>query len=421
MKFDDKFYFKSEILKLHKVLVEAVVDGIKDVFISNQQADKVVEQLLKSNKKWGKRDRAFIAENIYEICRWWELVKYSYGLQENATKKDLWHLFGTWWIIKPAHLQLEETTLPDWAEFEELVVDDIIARYQEGLTKRHIAQSIPAWLDKIGEEELKGNWNNELSALNKQAPFVLRVNSLKTTKEKVVEIFGSEDSSFVDSAPDAIILKKRQNVFARDSFKMGYFEVQDAGSQLIAPFLDIQSGQTVIDACAGAGGKTLHIAALLGNKGKVVAMDIEHGKLIELERRAKRNGATCVETQIIHSDEDIVPLVGTADRLLLDVPCSGLGVLRRHPDSKWKLKPAFLTNIREVQWHILNTYSLMVKPGGKMVYATCSILPSESEKQVARFVTENRKAWKLVKEHRTSPATDDFDGFYMALLEKLPE
>jgi 16S rRNA (cytosine967-C5)-methyltransferase len=137
-----------------------------------------------------------------------------------------------------------------------------------------------------------------------------------------------------------------------------------------------------------------------------------------LKRRASRNGVKNLETMLIESDEVISQLSETADRLLLDVPCSGLGVLRRHPDTKWKLKPEFLENIRKVQWHILSTYSNMVKKGGKMVYATCSVLPSESEQQVKRFVKAEKKTWKLVSEHRTSVSKDGFDGFYMALLER---
>jgi 16S rRNA (cytosine967-C5)-methyltransferase len=134
--------------------------------------------------------------------------------------------------------------------------------------------------------------------------------------------------------------------------------------------------------------------------------------------RARRNGAVNLKTEWIGSEKVIQELTESADRLLLDVPCSGLGVLRRNPDTKWKLKPAFLDSIRKVQWEILSKYSCMVKVGGRMVYATCSILPSESEDQVKRFVKEFGDEWNLIKEHRTSPSADGFDGFYMALLEK---
>jgi 16S rRNA (cytosine967-C5)-methyltransferase len=187
---------------------------------------------------------------------------------------------------------------------------------------------------------------------------------------------------------------------------------------LIAPFLEAEPGQTIIDACAGAGGKTLHLAALLQNRGKIISMDVEERKLVELQKRAVRNGVKNLTTRLIESDATIASLRNTADRLLLDVPCSGLGTLRRNPDAKWKLYPEFVETIRNTQWHILSTYCDMVKPGGKMVYATCSLLPSESEEQVQRFIQKYGDQWEFVKEHRTSIAEDNFDGFYMALLAK---
>jgi 16S rRNA (cytosine967-C5)-methyltransferase len=406
-------------LKLHKGLVEAVVESLQNVFQKNRQADKVVELVLKSNKKWGARDRAFIAENTYEIVRWWRLAKYVAEIGTVGESAHFWKVFGAWQIIKPVHLAGgEEETLPGWTEFAEIDARRVAELYEEAIAIPKVAESIPDWIDDLGRSELGDKWEEEVAALNKQAPLVLRVNTLKSSIGAVREIFGYESTELVPDIPDALVLKKRQNVFGQESFKQGFFEVQDAGSQLIAPYLDIQPGLSVIDACAGAGGKTLHIAALLQNQGSILSMDIEYHKLAELEKRAKRNGVKNLETMLITSDDIIHSLAGTADRLLLDVPCSGLGVLRRNPDTKWKLKPKFLDNIRDVQWHILSTYSSMVKKGGKMVYATCSVLPSESEDQVKRFVKQHKKDWKFVREHRTSVAGDGFDGFYMALLER---
>jgi len=412
-------HFIQKELKLYKGLVEATVFALQDVFLRNRQADKVVEKLLKSNKKWGARDRAFIASNTYEMVRWWRLILHCDGVERVQEVGHLWRVFAVWQVIKPLRLALEtEYNLPDWPEFAGITLDLILERYREGMEIRKIAQSIPDWLDELGERELGENWDEEISALNKEAPLVLRVNTLKTDLDTVRQIFGPDETEVIPTVPTAIILKKRQNVSVRDSFKMGYFEVQDAGSQLIAPFLDVHPGQNVIDACAGAGGKSLHISSLLKNEGRILALDVESRKLEELEFRAKRNGATNLKTEWIGSEKVIDELTESADRLLLDVPCSGLGVLRRNPDTKWKLKPAFLDSIKRVQWNILSHYSGMVKVGGKMVYATCSILPSESEDQIKRFVVEFGSEWKLVEEHRTKPSKDGFDGFYMALLEK---
>lgn len=406
-------------MKLYKGLVAATVDALQQIFIKSRQADKVVEQVLKSNKKWGARDRAFIAENTYEIVRWWRLVKYAAEINKASDEADFWNIVGTWQIIKPTHLHLEtDNILPEWIEFEAINAESVIERYHEALDTRKIAESIPDWIDEIGNQELGNKWDTELAALNQQAPLTIRVNTLKSNQADVLALFGAENCVEVPGVPSAFTLKKRQNVLNQEGFKHGFFEVQDAGSQLIAPYLDIKPGMSVIDACAGAGGKTLHIAALLENEGSILAMDIEEHKLTELKKRAGRNGVKNLETMLIESDELIEQLSETTDRLLLDVPCSGLGVLRRHPDTKWKLKPEFLENIRKVQWHILSTYSNMVKKGGKMVYATCSVLPSESEEQVKRFLKAEKKTWKLVSEHRTSVSKDGCDGFYMALLER---
>ncbi|WP_337043041.1 RsmB/NOP family class I SAM-dependent RNA methyltransferase [Emticicia sp. 17c] len=400
-------------MKYHRVLVEAIVYALQQIFIENRQADKVIEYVLKSNKKWGSRDRAFIAENTYEIVRWWRLLKFVTQLSGiTVTEPDqFWQLFAAWRV-------LQGDKLPDWQEFGHINAKQISARLQEAQQIRKIKESVPDWLDTLGEQELGNHWNAELQAMNKQAPVVLRANTLKTTvtdlRKKLHEI-GIETDTLAQ-VNEALVLQKRANVFATEAFKGGLFEVQDAGSQLIAPLLDVQPGMRVIDACAGAGGKTLHLATLMQNKGRIIALDVEDYKLQELQRRARRNGIGNVETKLIET-KTIKRLRESADRLLLDVPCSGLGVLRRNPDAKWKLKPEFLETIRKTQSEIITNYSKMLKHGGKMVYATCSILPSESETQVQAFLAQNPE-YTLLKELRTSPAQDGFDGFYMALIER---
>jgi len=163
----------------------------------------------------------------------------------------------------------------------------------------------------------------------------------------------------------------------------------------------------------------LHLAALMENKGQIIALDIYENKLKELKRRAKRNGAHNIETRTIDSSKVIKKLIEKADKILIDAPCSGIGVLKRNPDSKWKLQPEFLEKIKDTQKEILDSYSRMVKPGGQMVYATCSILPSENELQVKEFLKrEAGKDFKFIKEEKVFPSESGFDGFYMALLQK---
>jgi len=193
--------------------------------------------------------------------------------------------------------------------------------------------------------------------------------------------------------------------------------LQDASSQRVALFLDVNEKMRVIDACAGGGGKTLHIAALMKNTGHIIAMDTEQWKLDELKRRARRASATNIEPRLIDSSKVIKRLYDTADRVLLDVPCSGLGVLRRNPDAKWKLNLEFIERVKKLQYEILDRYSRMVKLHGKLVYATCSILHSENQLQVNLFL-EQHKNFKLEEEKQIFPS-EGFDGFYMARMYRI--
>jgi 16S rRNA (cytosine967-C5)-methyltransferase len=177
----------------------------------------------------------------------------------------------------------------------------------------------------------------------------------------------------------------------------------------------------VVDGCAGAGGKSLHLAALMKNKGRIVALDTIEWKLKELRKRAARAGADTIETKVIEGAQTIKRLRETADRVLLDVPCSGLGVIRRNPDAKWKLHEEELTRLTALQADILERYSRMTRPGGKLVYATCSIFRSENEDQVRAFLQKYGEEWTLEEEFRLQPGDDGGDGFYAARLARNAE
>lgn len=393
--------------RLHRNVCEGVVNCLNDIFFGGKYADKAIERTLKSNPKWGSRDRKFIAETVYESVRWYRLLQYIANCEPN----DFWKISGAW-------LLSNGTTLPPWKEWSSLDASSLKSRYEEAKKTRKIIHSIPDWLDELASNELGENWENVLLQLNEPAEVILRVNTLKTNlqslkKTLLLKNIATENISF---ASDALVLSKRQNIFSLPEFQNGLFEVQDGGSQLIAPFLRAEPGMRVIDACAGAGGKSLHLAALLQNKGKIIAMDVEEWKLNELQKRAKRAGINTIETRLIDSLKAIKRLENSADRLLLDVPCSGLGVLKRNPDAKWKLKPENIEQVKNTQKEILETYSLMLKSGGLMVYATCSILPSENTEQVKYFLSKN-PLFEWVDEKIVLPTTQN-DGFYMALLQK---
>ncbi len=402
-------------MRLHRNLVYTVIDSIRDIFNEGVYADKAVEKALKRDKRWGSRDRKFVAETIYEIVRWKRLYAEIAEVKEPFDRNNLWRLFSVWCVLKGI-------ALPDWNQIEPTPSRRIKGKFDELSKIRKFRESIPDWIDEVAVSELGEElWTKELAALNKQAEVILRTNTLNTTKEALQKELQDESifTEFIPNHSDALRLVERANVFRTEVFKKGYFEVQDASSQLVAEYLDVAPGMKVIDTCAGAGGKTLHLASFMKNKGQIIAMDIYESKLKKLKIRARRNKVHNIDTRVIDSTKPIKKLYNKADRVLIDAPCSGIGVLRRNPDSKWKLQPEFLDNIKKVQQDILQKYSKMVKSGGKLVYATCSVLPSENQNQITEFlVSESGKDFKLIKDNKVFAHTSGFDGFYMALLEK---
>lgn len=402
-------------MRLHRNLVFAVIDSLRDIFNEGIYADKAVETALRRDKRWGARDRKFVAETIYEIVRWKRLYAEIANVKEPFSRQDLWRLFSVWCVLRGIQL-------PDWNQIEPTPTRRIKGRFDELSKIRKFRESIPDWIDTIGVSELGENlWTKEIAALNRQAEVILRTNTLNTSKEVLQKRLKEEgiDTEFIPGYPDALKLTERANVFKTQSFKKGFFEVQDASSQLVAAYLDVAPGMKVIDTCAGAGGKTLHLAALMQNKGQIIAMDIYESKLKKLKVRARRNSVHNIDTKVIDSTKPIKKLHQKADRVLIDAPCSGLGVIRRNPDSKWKLQPDFLDKIRKVQQEVLQRYSKMVKSGGKLVYATCSVLPSENEKQIEKFLTSQiGKDFTFVSDKKVLSYETGFDGFYMALLER---
>ncbi|MGB0948939.1 MAG: RsmB/NOP family class I SAM-dependent RNA methyltransferase [Marinirhabdus sp.] len=401
-------------MRLHRNLVFTTIDCLHLIFNDNKQADKVLRQNLKRDKRWGARDRAFIAGTTYDIVRWKRLYAEIAECKEPFSRPNFFRLFAVW-------ATLRGITIPDWPQFENTPTRKIKGRFDELSKIRKFRESLPDWLDELGEKELGEKWDAEIAALNTPAAVVLRTNTLKTNRNQLQAALADEGIATVPVTgnPDALQLAERTNVFITGAFANGWFEVQDASSQKVAQLLDPQPGTRVIDACAGAGGKSLHLAALMQNKGSVVALDIYENKLTELKRRARRNGAHNIETRVVNSTKVIKKLYGKADKVLLDVPCSGLGTLRRNPGAKWKLSPEKIETIKQTQRAILDSYPRMVKPGGELLYATCSILPSENQQQLKGFLTSAAgKDFTLVKQVTIFPGTSGHDGFYMALFTK---
>lgn len=381
----------------HNNLIQGILEGLRAIFFECRHADKVVRHLLRKNRLWGRRDRAQVASVIYDIVRWKRFVEFMAGI-EHLTEENI-HLLLRYWLERKAQVPTfsERASLP-----------------------RAIALSIPDVLDNLGMKELKTRWPLEMEALNQKADTIIRVNTLKTDRKSLQErLFGEGIiTEVLQGHPEALLIEGRKNLIGAKSYQQGLFEIQDASSQKVSHLLDVKPGMQVIDACAGAGGKSLHLAALMQNRGRIISMDVSKSKLIELKKRAFRNKAHNIRTFCIdHSEAQIPSLYNYADRLLLDVPCSGLGTLRRRPDLKWKFSEFELERIQILQACILRKYAPMLKKGGKMVYSTCSILPSENTKQMAQFV-KYFPGFHCLRQEEISPAENAHDGFFMALIEK---
>lgn len=406
-------------MKLHFHLIAAAVSSLQDVFIDGRHADKVIEHQFKQHPKWGSRDRKLFAETVYDMVRWWRWLWHLAGLPEKAalvpteiTVKRIWHVWAAYWVNRGEFLP----PFPEVAEFN----PSMVAHLREAKVAPALKASIPDWMYELGSRELGEAWSGVIEVLNQPADVFLRANALKCTTTELKKRLADENTigNQVSGIPGALRLTERKNVFQSPAFREGWFEVQDAASQRIAPFVQVEPGMRVIDSCAGAGGKALHLACLMKNKGRIIAMDVHEWKLRELRKRAGRSGADIIETRLIEDTKAIKRLAGDADRVLLDVPCSGLGVLRRNPDAKWKLSIAEIERLQILQAEILVSHSRMVKPGGKLVYATCSILPGENQNQISAFLAAQPDAWTLEEEMTLLPSAQSGDGFYAARLVK---
>jgi 16S rRNA (cytosine967-C5)-methyltransferase len=396
-------------MRLHRVLIIGLRQALSEALFGDKYADKVIEKELKANKKWGSKDRAFVAESFYDIIRWKRKLEFYMG--EDIRKNNLYNLILT-------YLLLNHYEIPSFDEFKGMDFKKTTDRFELEIDNPAIAQSVPDWLYELIQKNYPEQVDAILTALNEQAQVYIRVNTLKTTTEDLMTALKAEgiEVERIEGHDNTLVLAERKNVFRTGAFQDGWFEVQDLSSQLVAEALDPQPGTRVFDVCAGAGGKTLHIASLMQNKGQIIALDLYEWKLKELKRRAKRAGAHNIETRPIIA-KTLKRLKDSADSLLIDAPCSGLGVLKRNPDAKWKLDAAFIERITKEQEEILQNNSKILRKGGKMVYATCSILPEENEQQVEKFLANNPE-FSLIKQETLLPNLTGNDGFFIAVLER---
>lgn len=400
----------------------------------------------------GATDRRMIREQVYDILR-------------RRAKLD-------WWIARselklsssPRLCLLADLTLMACFNLEQIMVlfsgekyspkplDDhekVLVSNLQGQPLRHpdmpraIAFEYPVWMDQL----LSGLWGSrfeeEMAALNQRAPVDLRVNTLKVTREKAQSLLSeaSITSNPTPLSPFGLRVEEHKNLIGTMAFNKGFVEVQDEGSQLLACLVGARPGMTVVDFCAGAGGKTLALAAAMAEDGKLsgrlYACDVSANRMSRMHERIRRSGAFGIKFQKISDAEDNWTQANhrSADRVLLDVPCTATGRWRRDLVSKWRYQKFDLDNFRREQQAIMSIASSLVKPGGRLVYATCSVLQEENEGQVAWFLARNKMFNALCIEDvwsetiggippqtglalRLSPASSGTDGFFCAVMER---
>jgi len=402
-------------MKLHQNLALGIISCLEMILKEKKALKSSLKKLLKKNRNWGSRDRRLIGEAVLEIIRWKR--KFSeMGKLDPKLDRYYWNLLGVWILYK-------DIPLPDWENFSEINKKSINFKLKPKSKSRAINQSIPDWLDDLGIKSFgKTLWEKEIESLNETAPLVLRVNIFRTTTKKLQNIFKKKyaiESKKIPEYPYALFLDKHRKLDHLELFKKGWFEIQDANSQRVSVFAAPKPGMTVIDACAGAGGKTLHMANIMQNKGSIIALDPNNKKLEQLKIRIKRNGIRMVTIHNSKNEDCIKKYKSNTDLVLIDAPCSGLGVLRRNPAAKWNMNPTNIQELIHIQQEILQKQSIYVKRGGILVYSTCSIFPNENENQIKNFLTTSLgKSFYLEKEETFLTHQSKGDGFYMARLIK---
>ncbi|NQW30859.1 MAG: RsmB/NOP family class I SAM-dependent RNA methyltransferase [Ignavibacteria bacterium] len=273
----------------------------------------------------------------------------------------------------------------------------------------------PSWLRTLITEAYPDSTSEVITASLKNAASYVRVNTQKATVEQCVAALSELKPKQL--APTTILIQQPYGLFRSAPYLNGWIEQQDINSQLVGTLLPVQPNTRVVDYCAGSGGKTLHLADRMQNAGKIIALDVSEHKLTELQKRATRAGATIIETRLLKSTKVAKRLAASAKAVLVDAPCSGTGVLRRNPDILWHLTEKSLEELCTIQQEVLKRGFVILKPGGYLLFATCSLLPQEGEQQIVSFLSEHKNA-TLEKEVRFMPGENGGDGFYTALIKK---
>jgi len=408
-----------------------VQDVLGEILQWQFPADAVLSRWLRAHPKLGARDRAELADGVFDVLR--HLRRYrQFSQSGTGPASRRLAILGLSAVFEPA--KLDEALSADekaWLERVRGIDPNSLAP--------EIRWSLPDWLmQRLGGLD---DVQQLVEALNQSAPLDLRVNSMKAERDVMLQTLREGPAARYDPQPTpyspwGIRMQGRPPVNRWPMFERGEIEVQDEGSQILTALVGPRRGEMIIDYCAGAGGKTLLLGAMMRSTGRLYAFDVSAARLARAKPRFARSGLSNIVPVVISPDNDqrVRRLRGKAHRVLVDAPCSGLGTLRRNPDLKWRQHPESLDELRALQARILRQASACVAAGGRLVYATCSVLPEENERQVEAFLAENPEfklldAAEIVKDRCKNltllgpylsmrPDRHGTDGFFAAVMQR---
>jgi 16S rRNA (cytosine967-C5)-methyltransferase len=432
--------------------LQATIELLEQIWSGSTPADQVVDSYFKRRRYAGSSDRRAVIDRLYQVIRsrarldWW--IDRTGGSVTSGSRARMIADLALTDKSSPEQTQAlfsGSTHCPDTLSAEELELANQL--YGRPLTNadmpRPVALEYPDWMDRSFASLWGDRLATEISALNQTAPLDLRVNTLKSTREQAQASLAAESVECQPTplSPLGLRVEGKKRLGGTQAFRLGLVEVQDEGSQILSQICGAEPGMNVVDFCAGAGGKTLALAAEMSEgrriQGRLTACDISAQRLGRMEPRLKRAGASGIKTQVLSAknDEWVARNEARWDRVLCDAPCTGTGVWRRDPDAKWRFALTDLDEIIEAQRSVLLQAAKLVKPGGRLIYATCSLLQEENEQQMAWFFENNDQFTALPIDQiwsetvggpppppgpclRLSPASTGTDGFFATVLER---
>ena len=423
--------------------IQAAIELLDEVLATDRSADGVFSNYFRVRRFIGAKDRRAVSDQVWRVLRYRARLAWALGTDAPTARlmvignlvrgesKSVDAVAGLFSGVRngPSPLSTNERRMAERAMTQDL-----------GDAPRAIKFECPEWLLEKIDAAFGEDADKEVSALGQEAALDLRVNTLKATRDEVLASLKGEglDAALPPLSPLGIRLPARIALGAHEGFKKGLFDVQDEASQICALLVDARPGQAIIDMCAGAGGKTLAVAAAMANRGRLVACDVSVGRLERSKLRLRRAGIHNATLRILKEhDKWLKRQAGTFDRVLVDAPCSGIGAWRRNPAARWHLTPERLENLVSTQDSLLDQAAPLVKPGGRLIYATCSLLPEENTARAQAFLARNDKfqarpvgeVWQTVFDPpcpsdeaflTLTPARHGTEGFFVAIFDRVP-